>query len=31
MNDNIRTLLEQVKNGQVDVDAALLKLKIKPI
>ena len=27
MNDNIRTLLEQVKNGQVDVDAALLKLK----
>ena len=31
MNDNSRTLLEQVKNGQVDVDAALLKLKIKPI
>lgn len=31
MNDNIRTFLEQVKNGQVDVDAALLKLKIKPL
>ena len=31
MSDNIRALLEQVKNGQVDVDAALLKLKIKPI
>ena len=31
MSDNIRSLLEQVKNGQVDVDAALLKLKMKPI
>ena len=31
MSDDIRSLLEQVKNGQVDVDAALLKLKMKPI
>ena len=31
MSDTIRSLLEQVKNGQVDVDAALLKLKMKPI
>ena len=31
MSDDIRFLLEQVKNGQVDVDAALLKLKMKPI
>ena len=31
MSDDIRSLLEQVKNGQVDVDAALLKLKVKPI
>ena len=31
MSENIRTLLEEVKNGQVDVDAALLKLKMKPI
>ena len=31
MSENIRTLLEQVKNRQVDVDAALLKLKMKPI
>ena len=31
MSDNIRSLLEQVQNGDVDVDAALLKLKIKPI
>ena len=31
MSDDIRSLLEQVKNRQVDVDAALLKLKMKPI
>ena len=31
MSENIRTLLEQVKNGQIDVDAALLKLKMKPL
>ena len=31
MSDNIRTLLEKVKNGQLDVDTVLLKLKMKPI
>ena len=31
MSDDIRSLLEQVKNRQVDVDTALLKLKMKPL
>ncbi|WP_273419007.1 nickel pincer cofactor biosynthesis protein LarB [Veillonella caviae] len=31
MSESIRNLLEQVKNGQVSVDTALLKLKTKPI
>lgn len=30
MNNDIRELLENVKNGEVDVDEALLKLKLKP-